>query len=74
MDIYLGTVKSRAVNWFTIQFWNLLVKGYSIKYPLHKQSENPWMCNNQHSAVYCLRLYGMCNVLYVCEKIDPMNR
>ena len=39
------TVKSRAVERSTIQFGNLLAKSHSmyvsIKFPLHKQSENP---------------------------------
>jgi hypothetical protein len=44
-----NTVKSRAVDWSTIQFWTLLnsfgqrSRYISIKFPLHKQSANPWM-------------------------------
>ena len=67
----LGTVKSRAVDQSTIQFWNFLAKGHStyrkvassrpvyysildifgqkghyisIKFPLHKHSENLKTC------------------------------
>ena len=39
------TVNLRAVDRSTIQFWNFLAKEYiSIKFPLHKPSENPNVC------------------------------
>ena len=37
-------VKSKAVDRSAIQFWSLLAKGHSIKFPCHKQSENALVC------------------------------
>ena len=51
----ITTVKSRAVDWSIIQFWDFLAKGHSIKFPFHKPSENVLLTKTG----YCSRLYGI---------------
>ena len=52
------SVKSRTVDWSTIQFWTIChfvqrSQYIRIKIPLHKQSENPWMCYYQRQSAAC---------------------
>ena len=50
------TIKLRAVDRSTIQFWTLLAK--SIKFPFYKQSENHWMCYKlRHSTAWDLMVF-----------------
>ena len=58
----LDTIKSRAVDRSTIQFWTILAKGHStlisIKFLLHKQSENPYMYYYLTETFFFSLLYG----------------
>ena len=49
LDNCLYTVKSRAVDRSTIQFWKLWAY-INIKFPLHKHSENAWECYKRQQS------------------------
>ena len=61
----LPTVKLRAVDRSTIQFWETFgqrSQHISIKFPLHKRSENPWGATNQDFLLPATSLEALHNI------------
>ena len=56
---YCKVVSSRLVYYSILTFFFQRSQYISIQFPLHKPSENPWMCYVLTETVYCSWLYSI---------------